>query len=227
MSRNHRAAPFATVPEAIEAFRQGRMVIIVDDEDRENEGDLALPARAVSAEAIAFLARHGRGLICVPVLGEQLERLQLPLVRRAGASLSNSLDLPNFALPVDAAHGIGSGISAADRATTIRVLTSPTARPEDLTCPGHVFPLRYTEGGVLRRRGQTEASIDLAVLAGLPPATVICEVVNDDGTVARLPELAALSAAYDLPLISVEQIVQYRLSGIWPLEAPTPLVIAR
>jgi 3,4-dihydroxy-2-butanone 4-phosphate synthase len=223
MTRNHREAPFASVSEALDAFRQGRMVIIVDDEDRENEGDLCLPACAVTPEAIAFLARHGRGLICVPVRGEQLDRLGVPLARRE-LDHGRLADQPNFALSVDAARGIGSGISAADRATTIRVLTNPAASPEDLCCPGHVFPLRYTEGGVLRRRGQTEASIDLAVLAGLPPAAVICEVVNDDGTVARLDDLAALSARFALPIVTVQQIVDYRLSGVWPLGAEAPAI---
>ncbi|MFN8532530.1 MAG: 3,4-dihydroxy-2-butanone-4-phosphate synthase [Dehalococcoidia bacterium] len=222
MSRNHRTAPFATVFDALAAFRHGRMVIIVDDEDRENEGDLCLPAISVSAEAIAFFARHGRGLVCVPVRGEQLDRLQVPLARRAVDPAAVGIDAPNFALSVDAARGIGSGISAPDRAETIRVLTDPTAGPADLCCPGHVFPLRYTEGGVLRRRGQTEASVDLSVLAGLPPAAVICEVVNDDGSIARLPDLAQLSATFDIPIITVEQIVDYRLSGVWPLEAAAP-----
>jgi 3,4-dihydroxy 2-butanone 4-phosphate synthase/GTP cyclohydrolase II len=224
MSRNHREAPFAPVSDALAAFRQGRMVIIVDDEDRENEGDLCLPACAVTPEAIAFMARHGRGLICVPVRGDQLDRLGVPLARR-DLDVDRSGDPPNFALPVDAARGIGSGISASDRATTIRVLTDPTSSPTDLCCPGHVFPLRYTEGGVLRRRGQTEASVDLAVLAGLPPAAVICEVVNDDGSVARLEDLVALSRRFDIPIISVQQIVDVRLSGIWPLEADAPTVL--
>ncbi|MCS6802526.1 MAG: 3,4-dihydroxy-2-butanone-4-phosphate synthase [Chloroflexota bacterium] len=224
MSRNHREAPFASISEALAAFRQGRMVIIVDDEDRENEGDLCLPAVAVTPEAIAFMARHGRGLICVPVRGEQLDRLGVPLARRE-LDAGRALDQPNFALPVDAARGIGSGISAADRATTIRVLTDPTSAPDDLCCPGHVFPLRYTEGGVLRRRGQTEASIDLAVLAGLPPAAVICEVINDDGTVAQLDDLAALSRRFSLPIVTVQQIVDYRLSGIWPLDAEAPIAL--
>jgi 3,4-dihydroxy 2-butanone 4-phosphate synthase/GTP cyclohydrolase II len=222
MSRNHRAAaPFAPVSAALDAFRTGRLVIIVDVEDRENEGDLSLPACFVTPETIAFMARHGRGLICVPVRGEQLDRLCVPLARRSGEA--PGLDQPNFALPVDATAGIGSGISAVDRATTIRVLTDPTSSPGDLTCPGHVFPLRYTEGGVLRRRGQTEASVDLAILAGLPPAAVICEVVNDDGSVGRLDDLVLLSSRFDIPLVSVEQIASYRMSGVWPLGEPYPV----
>lgn len=217
--------PLTTIAEAISRFRSGQMVIIVDDEDRENEGDLCLPAEDVSPEAIAFMASHGRGLVCVPILGEQLECAGIPLIAPHRASQPADVDRPNFALPVDASHGVGSGISAADRTQTIRRLIDPSCGPEDFVTPGHVFPLRYTEGGVLRRRGQTEASVDLAILAGKAPAAVICEVMNESGTMACLPDLEILAAQHGMPIISVEQLARFRQAGAWPLGESRPLRI--
>ena len=194
------------VEAAVEAFRNGRMVIIVDDEDRENEGDFAMPADFVTPEAINFMAGVGRGLICVPMLGEDLERLDLPpMVPRNTARLGTA-----FTVSVDAAVGISTGISAADRACTIRVLASPESASEDLARPGHVFPLRYQEGGVLVRAGQTEASVDLARLAGLRQAAIVCEIMNEDGTMARRRQLESISAEHDIPIVTVADIIAYR-----------------
>ncbi|MEE8364087.1 MAG: bifunctional 3,4-dihydroxy-2-butanone-4-phosphate synthase/GTP cyclohydrolase II [Dehalococcoidia bacterium] len=196
------------VEAAVEAFRNGRMVIIVDDEDRENEGDFAMPADFVTPEAINFMAGVGRGLICVPMMGEDLERLDLPpMVPRNTARLGTA-----FTVSVDATVGISTGISAADRASTIRVLASPESAPEDLARPGHVFPLRYQEGGVLVRAGQTEASVDLARLAGLRQAAIVCEIMNEDGTMARRRQLESISAEHSIPIVTVADIIAYRFS---------------
>jgi len=172
--------PLATIEEAIEEFRAGRFVIIVDDEDRENEGDLAIAGEKVTPEAINFMAKHGRGLICVALTGQRLEELRIPMMVQQNTSAFETA----FAVSVDAKEGTTTGISAHDRARTIQVLLDPATRPEDLAMPGHIFPLRAREGGVLVRAGQTEAAVDLARLAGLYPAGVICEIMAEDGTMA-------------------------------------------
>ena len=195
-----------SVESAIERYGAGRMVIIVDDEDRENEGDFAMAADYVTPEAINFMATVGRGLICVPMLGQDLERLDIPLmVNRNTASLGTA-----FTVSVDAAEGITTGISAADRSYTVQLLANPESTPSNLARPGHIFPLRYAPGGVLVRAGQTEASIDLARMAGLREAAIICEVMNEDGTMARRPELEAISKEFDIPIVSVADIIEYR-----------------
>src|SRR5581483_5926089 len=182
--------PLSSIEEAIQDFKDGKFVIIVDDEDRENEGDLAIAADHVTPESINFMARHGRGLICVPIVGQRLDELEIPMMVDTNTSSYGTA----FTVAVDARRGVSTGISAADRSATVRALIDPTTRPADLSRPGHVFPLRYAEGGVLRRTGQTEASVDLAKLAGLYPAAVICEIMNEDGTMSRMPELEEFSA---------------------------------
>lgn len=199
---------FATIEAAIEDYRAGRFVIIVDDEDRENEGDLAMVAEHVTPEAINFMAKYGRGLICLPITGQRLDELQIPMMVEQSENTSG-FGTP-FTVSIEAKHGTTTGISAYDRARTVQVVLDPNTQPEDLRRPGHVFPLRVTEGGVLARRGQTEASVDLARLAGLYPAAVICEIMNDDGTMARLPELEQFAAQHGLNIISVEQLARYR-----------------
>jgi 3,4-dihydroxy 2-butanone 4-phosphate synthase/GTP cyclohydrolase II len=199
-------SPFATIPEAIEDFRRGRFVIIVDDEDRENEGDLCIPAAKVTPDAINFMARYGRGLICVPIIGSRLDELEIPMMVDHNTSGYGTA----FTVAVDARRGVSTGISAADRAATVVALIDPKTKPTDLARPGHVFPLRYAEGGVLRRTGQTEASVDLAKLADLYPAAVICEIMNEDGTMARVPELERFSAEHDIKVISVAALIEYR-----------------
>ena len=198
--------PLCTVEEAIEDIRAGRIVVIVDDEDRENEGDLSMAAEKVTPEAINFMATHGRGVICVPMMGQRLEQLRIPLmVQDNTARLSTA-----FTVSVDVLKGATTGVSAYDRAATVRALIDPKAGAEDLARPGHIFPLRYTEGGVLKRAGQTEAVVDLARLAGLYPAGVICEVMADDGTMARMPQLEKLAGERDLKIVSVADIIRYR-----------------
>jgi 3,4-dihydroxy 2-butanone 4-phosphate synthase/GTP cyclohydrolase II len=197
---------FATIPEAIGEFKAGRFVLIVDDEDRENEGDLAIPAEFCGPEQVNFMAREGRGLICMPMLGKRLDELNIPMmVVRSGQMQSTA-----FTVSVDAREGITTGISAADRAVTIRKLIDPATTADEIVRPGHLFPLRYVEGGVLRRAGHTEASIDLARLAGLYPAAVICEAMADDGTMARLPYLQRFARRHGIRMISVAQLVEYR-----------------
>ena len=197
----------ADVPEAIEEFRRGRPLIVVDDEDRENEGDVCYPADAVDAEAINFMATHARGLICMAMTGERLDALGLPpMTSRNTAPLGTA-----FTVSVEAASGVTTGISAADRARTVEVLADPASRPEHLTQPGHMFPLRARDGGVLVRAGQTEASVDLARLAGRTPAAVICEVMSDDGTMARMPGLAAFAREHGLKIVTVNDLIKYRL----------------
>ena len=176
-------SPFASIPEAVDDIRAGRVVIVVDDADRENEGDLIMAAEKVTPEAIAFIVRHSSGVICMPVLGDRLDELEIPLMVADNTDQRHTA----FTVSVDARRGVSTGISAADRARTIRAIVDPDTAPEDLSRPGHIFPLRYREGGVLKRAGHTEASVDLARLAGLYPAGVLCETVNDDGTMARLP----------------------------------------
>ena len=200
--------PLATIEAAIEDYRAGKFVVILDDEERENEGDLAMPAEAVTPAAINFLATHARGLICVAMLPARLDQLRIPLMVPNNA---RSLSETAFCVSVDARDGVISGTSAYDRAATVRALVDPYARPEMFRKPGHVFPLRYREGGVLVRRGHTEASVDLAIAAGLTPAAVICEVMNTDGTMARLPQLEAFAWEHDLNIITVAQLLRYRI----------------
>ncbi len=194
---------------AIADVRAGKMVILVDDEDRENEGDLTMAAQFVTPEAINFMATHGRGLICVTLNEEQVDRIKLPMMQqpgRSGPALGTA-----FTVSIEARRGVTTGISAADRAHTIRVAASPEARPEDVVTPGHVFPLRARKGGVLVRTGQTEGSVDLARLADLTPAGVICEIMNDDGTMARMPDLERFAEKYGLRILTIEDLIQYRL----------------
>ncbi len=197
----------ATIPEAIEDIKEGKLIIIVDDEDRENEGDLAMAAEKVTPEAINFMVKHGRGLVCLPATGERLDALALPLmVDRNTAQFGTA-----FTVSVDARKGTTTGISAADRATTVRALIDPATRPDDLARPGHVFPLRARDGGVLVRAGQTEAIVDMACLAKLYPAGVICEIMNEDGTMARLPQLEVIAEKFGLKIITVADLIAYRI----------------
>src|SRR5580693_5201433 len=185
------------------------MIILVDDEDRENEGDLTMAAQFVTPEAINFMATHGRGLICVTLNEDQVERIKLPMMQspgRSGPALGTA-----FTVSIEARRGVTTGISAADRAHTTRLATSPATRPEELVTPGHVFPLRAKTGGVLVRTGQTEGSVDLARLAGLTPAGVICEIMNEDGSMARMPDLEIFSQAHGLSILTVADLIEYRL----------------
>jgi 3,4-dihydroxy 2-butanone 4-phosphate synthase/GTP cyclohydrolase II len=200
-------SPFATIEEAIAAFQAGRMVIICDDEDRENEGDLAVAASKVTPEAISFMATHGRGLICLALTEERCEALRLPLMVEQNTSPFNTA----FTVSIEARGKISTGISAHDRAATVLTAVDPATRPEDLLRPGHIFPLRARRGGVLKRAGQTEASVDLARLAGLDPSGVICEVMKDDGTMARVPDLALFAERHGLLMITVADLIRYRL----------------
>ena len=198
---------FNSVEEALEDIRQGKMLVVVDDEDRENEGDLVMAADKATPEAVNFMARYGRGLICLPMTEQRLDELGLPLmVPRGGDHMGTA-----FTVSVDAREGVTTGISAAERARTVRTLIDPRTRPEDLVRPGHVFPLRAKEGGVLRRPGHTEAAVDLARLAGNYQAGVICEIMNEDGTMARLPQLAEFASRHGLKIISVADLVRHRM----------------
>jgi len=199
----------ARVEAALEAIRDGRIVIMVDDEDRENEGDLCMAAEKATPAAINFMAKHGRGLICLSLSEEKATRLRLPLMVDEGANTSSFGTA--FTVSIEARRGVTTGISAKDRAHTILTAVAEDCRPEDLARPGHVFPLRARRGGVLVRAGQTEGSVDLARLAGLKPAGVICEVMNDDGTMARRPELEVLAEAHGLPIVSVADLIAYRM----------------
>jgi 3,4-dihydroxy 2-butanone 4-phosphate synthase / GTP cyclohydrolase II len=198
--------PFTDIENAIAAVGRGELVVVVDDADRENEGDLIMAAEMVTAETMAFMIRHTSGVICLPTEGERLDQLQLPLMVAHNTEVQRTA----FTISVDAVHGTTTGISAADRATTVHTLIDPATRPEDLARPGHIFPLRYREGGVLKRAGHTEAAVDLARLAGLQPAGVLAEVVNDDGTMARLPELERFAGEHGLQLISIADLIRYR-----------------
>ncbi len=200
---------FERISAAIADIRAGKMVVLVDDEDRENEGDLCMAADFVSAEAINFMATHGRGLICVTLTEEQVDRLGLPMMHspgRSGPPLGTA-----FTVSVEARTGVTTGISAPDRAFTTRLVASPVCRAEDLVTPGHVFPLRAKNGGVLVRTGQTEGSVDLARLAGLTPAGVICEIMNDDGLMARMPDLETFAKKHGLRIVTIADLIQYRL----------------
>jgi len=199
--------PFASIPEAIEEIRAGRMLVVVDDEDRENEGDLTIAAEKVTPEIINFMATHGRGLICLTLTPERCDYLRLPLMSPHNTSNFGTA----FCESIDARHGVTTGISAADRTRTILAALDPQCRPGDLARPGHVFPLRAREGGVLVRAGQTEASVDLARLAGLTPAGVICEIMNEDGTMARVPQLREFCAHHHVKMISVADLIRHRM----------------
>jgi 3,4-dihydroxy 2-butanone 4-phosphate synthase/GTP cyclohydrolase II len=197
----------ASIEEAIDEYRQGRFVVIVDDEERENEGDLTLPAEYVTPDSINFMARYGRGLICVPMTGERVDELRLPMMVGRNESGFGTA----FTVSVEARRGVTTGISAADRAHTVRVLIDPNAKPDDIVMPGHTFPLRARDGGVLVRAGQTEATVDLCKLAGLYPAGVCCEIMRADGTMARMPHLKRFAARHGLKIISVNDLIRYRL----------------
>jgi len=199
--------PFASIPEALEDIRAGRMLVVVDDEDRENEGDLTIAASATTPEIINFMATHGRGLICLTLTGERCDALRLPLMSPNNTSNFGTA----FCESIDAKDGVTTGISASDRTNTILASIDPETLPSDLARPGHVFPLRARDGGVLVRAGQTEAAVDLARLAGLYPAGVICEIMNDDGTMARVPELIDFCRRHGLRMISVADLIRYRL----------------
>lgn len=200
--------PFSSIEAAAADIREGRMIIIVDDEDRENEGDLVCAAEKITPDIVNFMARHARGLICLPLTEERCDELHLTTQVADNTSFLGTA----FTVSIDARKGITTGISASDRATTILTAVEPTARPQDLARPGHVFPLRARNGGVLVRPGQTEASVDIARIAGLYPAGVICEVMNEDGTMARLPHLEAFAAEHNLKMITVADLVRYRIS---------------
>ena len=201
--------PFASIPDAIEDIRQGRMVVVVDDEDRENEGDLTIAAEKVTPEVINFMARYGRGLICLPMTGERLDELRIPLMVRD--EQNDAKFGTAFCVPIEAKKGTTTGISAGDRARTVLTAIDPGTRPADLARPGHMFPLRAVDGGVLVRAGQTEAAVDLARLAGLYPAGVICEVMDEDGTMARGPRLEAFCRQHALKLVTIKDLIQYRM----------------
>jgi len=200
-------APFAAVDKAVEAIREGQMVIVVDDEDRENEGDLTIAAEKTTPELINFMAKHGRGLICLPMTGGRLDELDIPLMVRENTSQFSTA----FCVSIEAKESTSTGISAADRAMTARVATDPETRPNDLARPGHMFPLRALEGGVLVRAGQTEAAVDLARIAGLHPVGVICEIMNEDGTMARVPQLRRFARKHKLLMITIADLIKYRM----------------
>jgi len=206
MNRNF---PVATVDQAIQAIKSGKMIIIVDDEDRENEGDLMVAAEKVTPDIINFMAKHGRGLICLPLRGERLKKLDLPLM----VSNNTATFQTAFTVSVDAKEGTTTGISSFDRAKTILTAIDPEAKPSDLARPGHIFPLQAMNGGVLERAGQTEAAVDITRLAGLYPAGVICEIMNEDGTMARMPELTEYSLTYDIPILTVTDLIKYRMKN--------------
>lgn len=200
---------FVSVPDALREIREGRLIVVVDDEDRENEGDLTIAAEKVTPEAINFMARHGCGLICLALTQERLDYLRIPMMTERNTSLMGTA----FCESIDARTGVTTGISAADRSRTIQVAIDPATRPDDLVRPGHVPPLRARKGGVLVRAGQTEAGVDLARLAGLIPAAVICEIMNDDGTMARVPQLLEFCARHGLKMLTVEELIRYRLEN--------------
>jgi 3,4-dihydroxy 2-butanone 4-phosphate synthase/GTP cyclohydrolase II len=198
--------PFSTIEDAITAIDRGELVIVVDDANRENEGDLIIAAEKVTPEAMGFMVRHTSGVVCMPLEGERLDELQLPMMVADNTTAYRTA----FTVSVDAKRGTTTGISAADRATTVHTLIDRASTPDDLARPGHIFPLRYREGGVLKRAGHTEAAVDLARLADLYPAGVLAEIVNDDGTMARLPELERFAAEHDLRMISIADLIRYR-----------------
>jgi 3,4-dihydroxy 2-butanone 4-phosphate synthase / GTP cyclohydrolase II len=201
--------PLSTIPEALEDIRQGKLIILVDDEDRENEGDLCMAAETATPEAVNFMARFGRGLICLSLAPELVEKLKLPMM----VSDNKSPFQTAFTISIEARRGVTTGISAADRAHTILTAIADGVKPEDLVSPGHIFPLRAKKGGVLVRTGQTEGSVDLARLAGFKPAGVICEVMNDDGTMARMPDLEKFADAHGVKIVTVADLIRYRMTN--------------
>jgi 3,4-dihydroxy 2-butanone 4-phosphate synthase/GTP cyclohydrolase II len=204
--RGSEESVFASIPDAVAAIARGEIVVVVDDEDRENEGDLIMAAEAATPETITFFVRHTSGVICAPLTGDRLDELDIPLMVRDNTESHRTA----FTYSVDYVHGTSTGISAADRAATIRSLIDPATRPADLARPGHIFPLRYAEGGVLKRAGHTEAAVDLARLAGMDPAGVLCEIVNDDGTMARVPDLIEFCKEHGLLMVTIAQLIKYR-----------------
>jgi 3,4-dihydroxy 2-butanone 4-phosphate synthase/GTP cyclohydrolase II len=205
--RRKKNSPFAPIEDAIEAIRTGEMIIVCDDEDRENEGDLTLAAEKVTPASINFMARYGRGLICMPMTGDRLDELEIPLmVNQNTARLGTA-----FCITIEAKHSTSTGISANDRANTVLAAIDSRTKPSDLARPGHMFPLRVQQGGVLVRAGQTEAAVDLARIAGLYPAGVICEIMNDDGTMARVPELTKFAKRHHLLMITIADLIKYRM----------------
>ncbi|HAK56651.1 MAG: 3,4-dihydroxy-2-butanone-4-phosphate synthase [Vicinamibacterales bacterium] len=207
VARRAGAGVFTAIEDAVDAIQAGRMIIVVDDEDRENEGDLTIAADKITPEAINFMARYGRGLICLPMTTERLDELDIPLMVRQNTARFDTA----FCVSIEAKEFTSTGISAGDRAATVQVAMDPETRPADLARPGHMFPLRSRPGGVLVRAGQTEAAVDLARIAGLNPAGVICEIMNDDGTMARVPELARFARQHDLPMITIADLIKYRM----------------
>lgn len=205
----NRSSKFASIDEAVAAIGRGEIVVVVDDEDRENEGDLIMAAEFATPEKIAFFVRHTSGLICLPMMGDRLEELDLPLMVANNTESHRTA----FTVSVDYRHDTTTGISAADRSATIKAMIDPATRPKDLARPGHIFPLRYREGGVLKRAGHTEAAVDLARMAGLYPAGVLCELVNDDGTMSRVPDLEEFCAEHGLLMISIAALVRHRRQG--------------
>ena len=201
------ASPFAPIEDALAAIRRGEMVIVIDDEDRENEGDLTMAAEKVTPEAINFMAKYGRGLICLPMTGERLDKLEIPLMVTNNSTRFETA----FCVPIEAKRGTSTGISAADRAATVKAAINPKTKPSDLARPGHMFPLRAREGGVLVRAGQTEAAVDLARIAGLTPAGVICEIMNDDGTMARVQALTRFARKHKVLMITIADLIRYRM----------------
>src|SRR6184192_3327206 len=197
---------FNSIESIVSDLQAGKMVIVVDDADRENEGDLIMAAQFVTPEAVNFMAKHGRGLICVPTISERLQQLGIERMVQQNRETFKT----DFQISVDAAHGITTGISAADRAQTIKIMADPTAVPEDLVQPGHVFPLRARPGGVLQRAGHTEAAVDLVKLAGCRPIGVICEIMSDDGSMARLPELIKIAEKHRLKVCTIADLIQFR-----------------
>jgi 3,4-dihydroxy 2-butanone 4-phosphate synthase/GTP cyclohydrolase II len=196
----------STIPEAIEDIKAGKIIVVVDDEGRENEGDLAIAAEKVTPEAINFMAKEARGLICMPVIGERLEELRIPMMVQDNTARFSTA----FTVSIEAKHGVSTGISAQDRATTIKTVINPATKPDDIARPGHVFPIKARPGGVLVRAGHTEAVVDLARLAGLYPAGVICEIMNEDGSMARLRQLEEMAAKYSMKMVSVADLITYR-----------------
>src|SRR5215216_6687914 len=207
IAKGARNGPFAAVEDAVAAIRRGEMVIVVDDEDRENEGDLTMAADKVTPDAINFMARYGRGLICMPMTGERLDKLEIPLMVERNSTRFETA----FCVAIEAKRGTSTGISAADRSATIRAAINPKTKPNDLARPGHIFPLRARDGGVLVRAGQTEAAVDLSRIAGLAPAGVICEIMNDDGTMARVPALTKFARRHKLLMITIADLIRYRM----------------
>lgn len=204
---DHRMKSFNTIDQAIEDFKAGKIVIVVDDEDRENEGDFVVAAENVTPEVVNFLTREGRGVVCAPITGTRASELGLDSMVEANTSLHET----PFTVSVDYIHGTTTGVSAADRAATIRALVDPSTKPSDLARPGHIFPLKAADGGVLRRAGHTEAVIDLCNLAGLTPAGVLCEILNEDGSMARVPQLQQLARKFGMSIISVRTLIEYRM----------------